>query len=175
MRQQTPRPRRSRAAQILSTILFIAAIGFAAAAAYLWYTEDDDDGPGPPPTATAGSVELSNVLAVVEEDEPEWDYGRLTARSDQLSPPCQPLQLGDTNLCVFIFPGETPEDRIAAREAAASSVDLDSMTISTPSGRVVNNDGQQLHMAQASNVITILVGGDQELAAQIEDALAKLP
>jgi hypothetical protein len=132
---------------MLSTILFVAAIGFAGAAIYLWYTGDDNDGPEPPPAAEPGDAELANVVAVLQSDEPDWDYGRTntTARSSQFSQPGQLLTLGDVNLYVFIFAGNTPEDRIAAREEAHNS-----------------------------NVITILVGGDQALADQVEESIATL-
>lgn len=176
MRQQSSRPRRSPVAQMLSSILFVAAIGFAGAAIYLWYTGDDNDGPEPPPTAEPGDAKLANVLAVLQSDEPDWDYGRTntTARSNQFVPPGQSLELGDVSLFVFIFSGDTPEDRIAAREAAVASADPTTMELTTPSGEPIG-EGQTLHMAHDSNVITILVGGDQALADQVEQSIASLP
>ena len=175
MRQQSPRSRRSPVAQMLSTILFVAAIGFAGAAIYLWYTGDDNDGPEPPPAAEPGDAELANVVAVLQSDEPDWDYGRTntTARSSQFSQPGQLLTLGDVNLYVFIFAGNTPEDRIAAREEAVASADPAGMELKTPSGEPIG-EGQTLHMAHNSNVITILVGGDQALADQVEESIAAL-
>ncbi len=176
MRQQTPRSRRSRVAQVLSTILFVAASGFAAAAVYLWYTGDDNDGPNPPPTAEHGEAELANVLTVLQNEEPEWDYGSsgsTTVRSDQLDPPGQLLKLGDTSLYVFIFVEDTPQS-ITAREQAADAANPDTMVLTTPSGQVVH-EGQPLSMAEASNVITILVGGDQALTDQVQASLANLP
>gem|GEM_PF-3489628 len=174
MSHHTSRPRRSRVAQILSTILFVAAIAFAGTAIYLWYTEDEDEGPGPPPTAVTGEAELANVLAVLQDANENWDYGRTSARTDQIDPPCQLLKLGDVNLCAFFFGGESPEQRIDDREQAAGTLDLESMVIATTSGRVLS-EGKTLHMAQASNVITILMGGDDELANQVADSLANLP
>lgn len=178
MRHQTPRPRRSRAAQILSTILFIAAIGFGAAAAWIWYFEDDNDGPGPPPTAdNAGEIELAHVLGVLKESDENWDYGRspATAHTDQLPMPGQHLKLGDTSLFVFIFTGASGEERIAAREEAGEEVELESMEIKRSSSGEVISGGQPLHMTQHSSVITILVGGDDETADQVAEAITKLP
>lgn len=175
MTQHTPRPRRSRVAQILSSILFVAAIAFAGIAVYLWYAEDDDNDPGPPPTAVTGEAELANVLNVLQDTNENWDYGRTTARADQLDPPCQILKLEDIQLCVFVFSGESPEMRIAAREEAAGQVDLETMEIATASRSEILSEGKTLHMAQASNVMTILIGGDDELASQVASAIEMLP
>lgn len=174
MRQQSSRPRRSPVAQMLSSILFVAAIGFAGAAIYLWYTGDDNDGPDPPPTAQPGGAELASVLTVLQNDEPDWKIGPTSGRSNQFVPPGQSLELGDVSLFVFIFSGDTPEDRIAAREAAVASADPTTMELTTPSGEPIG-EGQTLHMAHDSNVITILVGGDQALADQVEQSIASLP
>lgn len=178
MASAPPRPRRARAAQLLSTILFLVAIGFAAAAVYIWYTDDSTSGPGtPPPASDAGEVDLAQVLKVLEEDDAGWDYGRspATARTDQLPMPGQLLKLDDHLLFVFIFTGTSPEGRVAAREAASAAVDLETMTLATASGTVINAAGEPLHLAEHSNVITILVGGDDALAAEIDAALDRLP
>jgi hypothetical protein len=176
MASRTTRPHRSRAAQTLSSILFLVAIGFAVAAVYVWYTDDSTSGPGAPPTAeNPGEVELAHVLGVLDEDNDGWDYGRTTARTDQFPMPGQLLTLDDHELYVFIFTGATGEDRIAAREEASAQVDLATMTLKTPSGKVINGGGEQLSMAEHGNVITILVGGDQALAAQVASALDRLP
>lgn len=175
MRNQRLRPRRSRNAQILSTVLFIAALGFAGAAAWIWYTEDDSDGPGtPPPAQTSGEVDLAQVLMVLNDPDGDWDYGRspAAAHTDQMSPPGQHLKQGDHSLFVFIFPGPTG---VSDREAASAQIDLDSMVIATRSGTVMNDDGEQLHMSEHGNVITILVGGDQALNDRISASLANLP
>ena len=175
MAYPSPRPRRSRAAQILSTILFIAAIGFAAAAAWIWFTDDGSNGPGiPPPADTTGEVDLAQVLMVLDESNDDWDYGRspAAANADQFSVPGQHLKLGDRSLYVFIFTGPTG---VSDREAASEQADLETMQIATRSGTVINEDNQQLYMAEHSNVITILVGGDQALADEVDSALDKLP
>lgn len=175
MRNQRPRPRRSRNAQILSTVLFVAALGFAGAAVWTWYSDGDNDGPAPPPPAeNVGQIDLAQVLIVLDEFNEDWDYGRspATAHTDQLSPPGQHLKLGDRSLYVFIFPGPTG---VADREAASEQVDLETMQIATRSGTVINDDGEQLYLAEHANVMTVLVGGDQELADQVSTALSNLP
>jgi hypothetical protein len=163
---------------VLSTVLFIVAIGFAAAAAWIWYTDDASPGPGtPPPAQNAEEIDLAQVLGVLKESDDGWDYGRspATARSDQLPMPGQLLKLDDQLLFVFIFTGSSSEDRVAAREGAGDAVDLETMQLTTPSGKVLNDDGQPLYMGQHSNVITILLDGDEALAGEVQDALDRLP
>lgn len=172
------RSRRSRTAQLLSTALFIVAIGFAAAAIWIWYTDDSRSGPGSPtPAHTAEEIDLAQVLGVLKASDDGWDYSRspASARSNQLSMPGQALKLDDRLLFVFIFTGASSEDRVAAREQAAADVDLETMTLTTTSGKVLNAGDQPLYMAQHSNVIAILVGGDDALAAEVQQALDRLP
>lgn len=168
------RPQRSQVAQLLSSVLFIAAIGFAAVAIWLWYTDRNDSGPEPPPPAEHGKAELADVLTLLDEQDGSWETGRVTARADQIEAPGQSLRLGEINLYVFIFNAETGDEAIRAREEAAASIDVDSIVLTSPSGMVVS-EGEPMHLAQASNVITLLVGGDDALAAEIESAVATLP
>lgn len=179
MTDQTTKPRRNRTAQILSSILFIAAIGFAAGAGYVWYTDEESPAAPrtPPPAENAAQIDLAQVLRVLTDTNDDWDYGRnpVAAHANQLSAPGQHLKLGDVSLFVFIFTGPSGEERVAAREAASEQMNLETMELTTTSGDVINANGEQLYMAEGSNVITILVGGDQELADQVADAIAELP
>jgi hypothetical protein len=159
-------------------VLFVAAIGFAAAAVWVWYSDDTRSGPGAPtPARNAEEIDLAQVLGVLKTSDDGWDYSRspASARANQLSMPGQALKLDDRLLFVFIFTGASSEDRVAAREQAAEGVDLESMTLTTTSGKVLNADGQPLHMAQHSNVIAILLDGDDALAAEVQEALDRLP
>jgi hypothetical protein len=174
-----PQPkRRSRAAQILSMVLFVAALGFAAAAAWIWYNDESNSGPGtPPPAESAENIDLAQVLMVLTQSNDDWGYGRspATVHANQLQFPGQHLKLDDTSLYVFIFTGKTAEDRVAAREAAGDEVDLDTLTLSTGSGVKINGDGQRIYMLEHSSVLCIMVGGDDELAQEVAAALGKLP
>lgn len=175
----TSTPGRQRSSQLLSTILFVAAIGFAAAALWVWYTDDSTSGPGAPPRAeTIGGIDLAQVLVVLEEQDDGWDYSRnpATASTDQFSTPGQVLQHGDDELLlVFIFTGADDEEKIAARERASEQVDLESAVFTSPSGNVVNEDGGPLYKAEHGNVMTILIGGTEERNAEIQTALDNLP
>lgn len=173
------RSRRSRTAQWLSTVLFIVAIGFAAAAIWLMLTDDSTSGPnGPEPAQSVEQIDLAQVLGVLKTSDDDWDYSRSPsgARANQIQMPGQALKLDDDRLLfVFIFTGASGDDRVAAREQAAEQVDLDTMTLTTTSGTVLNADGQPLYMAQHSNVIGILLGGDEALAGEVQEALDRLP
>jgi hypothetical protein len=159
-------------------MLFAVAIGFAVAAVWIWYRDDTHPGPGTPtPARTAEQIDLAQVLGVLKARDDGWDYARSpsSARTDQLAMPGQVLKRGDNLLFVFIFTGASSDDRVAAREQAAGKVDLATMTLTTTSGKVLNAGGEPLHMAQHSNVIAILLGGDDALAGEIQAALDDLP
>ncbi|MDQ4045430.1 MAG: hypothetical protein M3173_08290 [Chloroflexota bacterium] len=178
MARRSTLPRRSRSANLLSTILFIAAIGFAAAATWVWYTDESEPGPGePPPAESIEDIDLAQVLGVLTERNEDWDYSRnpTAASTNQFDAPGQALKLDDALLFVFIFTGADAEERIAAREAASERIDLETMMLTTPSGTVINDKGEPLWMAEHSNVMTILVGGDQALADEVAEALTDLP
>jgi hypothetical protein len=174
MNPATQVPRRSgrrRGAQILSTILFLAAIGFAAAAVYLWYTnEEAPDVSRPTPTVTPGFYTLSGVLDAFTSAGLDGDYGRspATVKSNQMDPPGQHLVIEDRSVYIFIFSGGAGE-----RAEAAQDLDPATMTLTTPSGRSFS-EGETLTIAQGSNVIAVLVGGDEELQAEVQRVIEGL-
>lgn len=170
MTDQGTHSSRRNGPQVLSTLLFVAAIGFAAAAVYIWYMDDaNQPGEASAPTAEAGTYELANVLAALEDAGLEADYGRspAAARTDQLDQPGQNLQVGDTNVYIFLFPDA------AAREAAFAKVDPPAMALITTSGNDVSN-GQPLSVYQGANVIAVLIGGDPALQAEVQDVIEGL-
>ncbi len=173
-----PEPRRpSRTwASRLSTILFIAAILFAAAAVYLFVTEDNSpDGPIPP-TAAAGRNEFATVINALKDAGLEnVDPGRYTATADQLEQPGQVIEIGDVNAFVFIYPDADPQAAVAAREADASDLDPATVKLSSRTAERPLNDGLETHVFQASNVIVVLAGGDDALVSTVQNAIESLP
>lgn len=176
MSHQTTRSPKRGGPQILSTLLFVAALGFAAAAVYFWYM-DDSSAPNEPaaPTAEAGRYELVNVLDALEAGGLEADFGRspATARANQLDQPGQNLRVEETNVYIFIFSGDDAETAAAAREAAFAGVDPEAMTLTTPSGNDVS-DGQPLSAYAGANVIAVLIGGDDALREEVRDVIEGL-
>ena len=175
-RTPSPRPARRSGPQVLSTLLFVAAIGFAAAAVYIWFMDDSNESNEPPVAPVeAGRYELVNVLNALEDAGLEADFGRspATAGTDQMDAPGQNLQVEDTNVFIFIFSGADAETAAAAREAAFARLDPATMTLTTPSGNDVAN-GQPLAAWEGANVIAVLIGGDAELQAQVQDVIEGL-
>lgn len=176
-RQSTPdvpshKPDR-RWANRLSTVLFIASLLFGAAAVYLYVTEDDTGAPAPP-TAEAGRNEYVTVMNALEAQDLSVDDGRFQGKADQLTPPGQVINVNDVQLFVFIYPGE-PEDAIAAREADAEDLDPETVQITARQADRPLNEGQETRVFQASNIIVILVGGDEETVSEVEAAIESLP
>ena len=177
---QTPpatpsRPNRTWANR-LSTILFIAAILFAAAAVYLYVAEDSSpDGPVAP-TAEAGRNEFATVInALKDAGLEDVDPGRYTATADQLDQPGQVIEIGDVNAFVFIYPDADPAAAVAAREADAADLDPETLQLTARTADRPLNDGLETHAFESSNVIVVLAGGDEELVSTVRDAIESLP
>jgi hypothetical protein len=169
------RPRR-RGAHLLSTLLFIAAIAFAAAAAYLYFTEEDgNDGPPPPPSAEAGRNEAANVMEGLKAAGLKPEYGRFTATANQLRPPGQAIELGDASLYIFIYVDEDGAAAIADREADTADLDPATLTLESRSAERPLIDGDEVRAYQGSNIVGVLVGGDNELAGKVQNVIESLP
>jgi hypothetical protein len=170
----TPHPRR-RGAHLLSTLLFIAAIGFAAAAVYLYLNDDSTDGPPPPAAAEPGRNEAANVMAGLKAAGLDPKYGRYSVETNQLSQPGQTIEIDDVNFFIFIYPDADGRAAIAAREADAADVDPATMTLQSRSAERPLVDGEELHVFQGSNIVGVLVGGDGDLVQKVQDVIESLP
>ena len=167
----------SRGAQILSSILFLAAIGFAAAGIYLYFFAKEEAPASPViPTTTPGRNGLADVIRAFDSVGLDADYGRSppTADTSQISTPGQHVIVEDRSVFIFTFPGTNADDASAAREKAASAVDPATMTLATRGGQPIG-EGETLRVFQGSNVIAVLVGGDDALAAQVQAVIESLP
>lgn len=166
-----------RGAQILSSILFVAAIGFAAAGIYLYYfdTENVPDEP-PVPRTTPGRNGLVDVIRALQAAGLEADYGRSpsTADSSQIDTPGQHVIVEGQPLFIFTFPGADANAARLARETAAADLDPATMTLATRGGQAIG-DGETLRAFQGSNVIAVLVGGGDDLAADVQAVIESLP
>ncbi len=150
---------------------------FAAAAVYIWYNEEESPENVPTaPTATPGLNTLADVLEAFRSAGLKGDYGRspATVKSNQMSPHGQHLIIEEESVYIFIFPSGDAQSAAAAREEAAQQLDPETMTLKTPSGQSFG-EGEALTVAQGSNVIAVLVGGDEELQTQVQDVIEGLP
>ncbi|MBA2246633.1 MAG: hypothetical protein H0W23_00775 [Chloroflexia bacterium] len=166
-----------RGAQILSSILFLAALGFAAAGIYLYFFTDEEPPREPAiPTTTPGRNGLADVIRAFDTAGLDADYGRSPATADtsQIRTPGQHAVVDDRSVFIFTFPGTNADAARAAREEAAARVDPATMTLATRGGQSIG-EGETLRAFQGSNVIAVLVGGDDALAAQVQAVIESLP
>ena len=170
-----PSSSRRRWPHLLSTLLFIAAIAFAGAAIYLYFT--DSNAPSGPerPAAEAGRNEFAHIVGGLTDAGVKAQPGRYSAEANQLSQPGQTIEVEGHNLFVFIYPDADGAVAIADREADAADLDPETLKLTSRSAERPLNEGEELHIFQGSNVVAILVGGDADLATTIEGVIASLP
>jgi len=167
MTKQDAKPRMSSARNLLSKLLFLLAATLVAIAAYLYIQDQRDDDSPPPPPVVPGRAELANVRDVLGSEGLDVEYGREGARIVDFSPAGQQLIVEGESVFVFIF-----RDPVA-RETAAADLDAAELELTDSFGDPITED--QLSTGQASNVVTVLVGADQELQASIDAALSTMP
>lgn len=160
---------------LLSSLLFVAAIVFAGAAVYL-YLEGDDTPSGPErPAAESGRNEFANVVTGLTDAGLHAQPGRYSAETSQLTQPGQTIEVEGQNLFIFIYPDADGAAAIADREADAADLDAETIELTSRSAERPLNDGEDVHIFQGSNVVAILVGGDDELVSTVEDVISSLP
>jgi len=160
----------------LSTVLFAAAILFAGLAVYLYFTEESSPQGPAVPTPASGRNEFANVIQALRDAGLEdVDPGRYSAEANQLEQPGQTVEIGETSLFVFIYPDADPQAAVAAREADAADLDPETLVLTSRQAERPLNEGEESHIFQTSNVIVILVGGDDDLVATVQGAIESLP
>jgi len=169
------RPNQRRWPHLLSTVLFIAAIVFAAAAIYLYFEGGDSPNGPEPPAAEVGRNEFANVVTGLKDAGLSAQPGRYSAETSQLTQPGQTIEVNDHNLFVFIYPDSNGDQAVADREADAADLDPATMQLTSRSAERPLNEGEDVHIFQGSNVIAILVGGDDDLVKKVGDVIAALP
>ncbi|HEU0164056.1 MAG TPA: hypothetical protein VFQ54_03370 [Thermomicrobiales bacterium] len=177
--QRTAAPsqrRKQRGPHILSTLLFIAAIGFAVAAGYLYLQDRDHTENRVPPTALPGRNDLGAVLQQFKDAGLSAGYGRITGHAEGIDEPGQSLTVDGQTVLVFIYNDADKASSVKDRKAAAATLpdDLDGVAITSPSGTDLRK-GQPIYMAQGSNIITIMIGGDADLASKVQTVVEALP
>jgi hypothetical protein len=172
---QTHKSSAQRWPHLLSTVLFIAAIAFAGAAVYLYFNESDTPSGPERPAAEAGRNEFAHIVGGLTDAGLSAQPGRYSAEANQLTQPGQTIEVEDHNLFVFIYPDADGATAVADREADAADLDPETLELTSRSAQRPLNEGEELHIFQGSNVVAILVGGDDDLATTIEDVIASLP
>jgi uncharacterized protein (DUF2345 family) len=164
-------------APILSTLLFVAAIGFAAVAAWFYFDERrDQPEENIPPTAQPGQHNLASVVTALQDAGVDAKVGRgTTALTEQLPDQRgQLVDIGDGAQELYVFIYTDPTTGVEDRQAASDALDPATLTLSTRAGQALA-EGEELHVSAGSNVIAVLAGGDDELVAQVQEAIESLP
>lgn len=162
---QPPAKRKSRGSHILSTLLFLTAIGFAAVAGYLYWEEQQQDQNDPtPPAAEPGRWELAQVRSAFDQAGFETEVGRTNGHTDQMEGvPGQALTLDGTEIYIFIFsPSIDSHDPVAMAEAAYSGIDESTLFLQRQSSGAIISEGEPLSVFHGSNIVAIMVGGDDD-------------
>jgi hypothetical protein len=171
--QASDRAKRRRNRNLGSTLIFAALAVVLVAIAVVYQQENDDPPATAPIPSVAGHNELINVQQALEQQELSVEIGQGTgsARDAGVTQPGQILTIGDATVYVFIF--EDP----AQREAVSAGLDPATLVVTTPSGRPLAGPGSEnpeIRVAQQSNIIAVLVGGDEALATKFEAAIGGL-
>lgn len=174
----TPAPKRSKAVA-LSNMLFALVLIAAAVVAYLYFFDDRFFNEGPrDPACETGRNELVCVNnALVEAGLDDAHLGRYTATANQLTPPGQVIEVDDINVFLFVYsaPSDNHDDAVAAREADAENLNMDTLEITSRTAERPLSEEGEIHVYQHSNVILIVVGGSDDQLEKIEQAIESLP
>ena len=172
-----PAAPKRRGPHLLSTLLFITAIGFAAVAAYLYWNEQEDDKNEPtPPPAVSGQWGLAQVQNAFKEAGLSTDVGRTNGHADQIeNVPGQFVTVNGTDVYIFIF-SKTSEvdDPVAEAEAVYGTIDPASLELTRASSNDVIGEGEELHVFQGSNIIAVMVGGDPDDVEKVREVIEGL-
>lgn len=150
----------------MSNVLAVAAVLFAILAVFL-YLRPGGSGIAPIPQAKPGGNELINVVKALEGQglavtQPQG----LFVPAGALDVPGQGLEIAGNPAFVFLFPD-------AASAAAAKDVDVAAIAPPAKSGAPAPVGERRL--TQGSNVILVMLGGDDAAWQKATAAIASLP
>jgi hypothetical protein len=130
---------------------------------------DTTSSTAPPPNPEAvGRIEAINVLDALIAQDLDAAFGRSTARAAQLTTPGQTITVGSDTLYVFVYPS------VQEREADSNGLNEESLVL-TSVGTPVADGSEPPHVVVYGNIIIVLPGGDDELRAKVDAAIASLP
>ena len=155
----------------MSTLLLAAMALVLVALGVVYLRERTEEEPTPVrPTSSAGSAEYVDVQEALAAQGLEVTPGRRAIPVGVLSVPGQAFVVEGVPLYAFIYP------EVAPREREGASVDADQvLAAATTNGTPEVGAPMDAHVAQHSNVLVVLAGGDAELAAAVERAVESIP
>lgn len=160
---RTPKRRRNT----VSNLFAVAAVVFGILAVVL-YLRDSRGGVAPVPTAAPGHNQIVNVTTALKQEglQVEQPPGQFIPVGE-LAVPGQGIEINGHPGFVFLF-ADT-----AAAQAAVEDIDVDRLAPDRIAGTPAP-EGQRF-LAQASNVLLLLIGADDETWEAVQRALGTLP
>jgi hypothetical protein len=150
---------------LASNLFAVAAVVFAIIAIVL-YLRPGGSGVAPIPTAAPGGNQIINVVEALKAQGLDVQQPKgLFIPANKLDVPGQGLQINGKPAFVFLF-------KDAAAAQAAANVDPDTLVPEKLAGTPAPSGERRL--AQGSNVVLLLVGGDDATWQKVERAVAGL-
>jgi hypothetical protein len=158
--------RRARGSNLLSNLFAVAAVAFAILAAILYLRGSRIAAPVAP-TAAQGGNQIVNVTEALEAQEltVELPPGLFIPRG-ALAVPGQGIEINGLPAFIFLYPNAQ------AATADAAGADPNQVVPDRLAGTPAPPGERRL--ARGSNVIVLLVGGDEETWQKVEAAVASL-
>lgn len=154
-------------------MVLFAALAVLLVAIGVIYVRDrtDDDPTQEPPTRPPGNAEIITVVEALADEDLEATFGRGRGIPPRiLGVPGQALAVDGVPLYAFIFAD------VAARERAGAAIEVEEVLAAAPNAGTPDAAAPGApHVAQGSNVLVVLAGGDAELAAAVDRAVARIP
>ncbi|HEU5430305.1 MAG TPA: hypothetical protein VFU81_01505 [Thermomicrobiales bacterium] len=163
------RPGRQRGSAWLPLFFAFLAVVLGVAAVVTAIQERQREAAHQPPPATPGDNQAIDVLQALQRQGIAVDFGRRGVPLGEFTVPGQELLAGPTPLYVYIFP-----DPAQAKQEAATADP--SKALPRPIGSATPAaSAAPPFMAQGSNVIVIVDGGDDALHQKVKTAVEGLP
>jgi hypothetical protein len=152
---------------LVSWILFAIAAALFVVVAVLYVRDRRDAKPIPTPPQVAGRNEMINVKQALEAQGLSVKFAPGGARSDALSEAGQVLDINGATAYVFVYTS------VGAREADTNSLDLSAQPLLDVRGTPIV--GGPPKTFTGSNILLLLFGGDDSIAAKVDAAIKGLP
>lgn len=159
------KPKRTLRVWISYVLFAVSAALFVVVLVMYIRGRNDDDSP-PPPTAQAGHNEMKDVMAALQGNGLDAEYGRSADRAIGLTEVAQSIVVDGETIYVFIYPDATQRQR-------------DQDTLGGGSLEIVNTRGTPVaenppYIYGGSNVLVAVFSGDESLREKIQTAIEGL-
>ena len=156
--------------------MFLTAIGFALIAVYLYWNETNNDVADPtPPAADPGLYTLAQVKTAFDEQDLTTEFGRDTADTEQIPGiRGQPITVNGADVYVFVFSGDDGPSSVTLAEEAFATTDEATIALVRRSTDEIGADLPK-RIVQGSNIIAVMVGGEDDDFEKVQAAIEGLP